>query len=315
MKKVKKSVVAVKPYIWQNNSNFKIAPYEAWVKCGGKTATPHYPPRILHGIAFRMELPQWFKSKKEARLRFVEGASIRLDTYPDAFFYEVIPVIWDCWPIFWADTEKWFRKHDVRTAIFTSSQTADEFRCRFPKMNILSITEGIETHLYKNEKPLKERSIDFLQYGRVTKFLKNLRLEGKLKVVSSSGENSLIGTREQLIEYLLDAKIVLSIPRCDMQPEIANGIETLTQRYWECMLSGVVIIGHAPQELTNLIGYNPVIDLDDQNIEGQLVDIVENIDKYQELVNKNRITALKYADWNIRIKQIFDWLDQCNYNV
>lgn len=315
MKKVEKSVVAVKPYIWQNNSNFKIAPYEAWVKCGGKTATPHYPPRILHGIAFHMELPQWFKSKKEARLRFVEGASIRLDTYPDAFFYEVIPVIWDCWPIFWADTEKWFRKHDVRTAIFTSSQTADEFRCRFPKMNILSITEGIETHLYKNEKPLKERSIDFLQYGRVTKFLKNLRLEGKLKVVSSSGENSLIGTREQLIEYLLDAKIVLSIPRCDMQPEIANGIETLTQRYWECMLSGVVIIGRAPQELTNLIGYNPVIDLDDQNIEGQLVDIVENIDKYQELVNKNRITALKYADWNIRIKQIFDWLDQCNYNV
>lgn len=312
---MRKSVVAVKPYIWENNSNFKLAPYEAWVKCGGKMSSSYYPPRILHGIAFHLEFPLWFKSKKEARLRFVEGASIRLDTFPDSFFYEVIPVIWDCWPIYWDDTEKWFRKYDIRTAIFTSSQTADEFRCRFPHMNILSITEGIEANLYRGEKLLKERSVDFLQYGRVTKYLKKLHLEEKLRVLSSSGENSLIHTREQLIEYLSDAKIVLSIPRCDMQPEIANGIETLTQRYWECMLSGVVIIGRAPKELIDLIGYNPVIDIDLQNIEEQLVGIVENIDKYQELVNKNRVTALKFADWNIRIKQIFNWLNQCNYNV
>lgn len=39
-----------------------------------------------------------------------------------------------------------------------------------------------------------------------------------------------------------------------VQPEIAGDIETLTQRYWECMFSRMVMVGHAPQELLTLSG-------------------------------------------------------------
>ena len=48
------------------------------------------------------------------------------------------------------------------------------------------------------------------------------------------------------------------------QPEVAGDIETLTQRYWECMFSRMVMVGHAPQELIDFIGYNPVIELSDK---------------------------------------------------
>ena len=69
-------------------------------------------------------------------MRFVSGYSIQFDTFPDYAFYEVIPLIWDCWPKQVESVAAFFRKHQVKTAIFTSSQTADVFRDLFPKMNI-----------------------------------------------------------------------------------------------------------------------------------------------------------------------------------
>ena len=54
-----KTVNAVAPYIYEGGINFKHKPYEAWVKLGGQVASAHYPPRWLHGLAFRCELPTW----------------------------------------------------------------------------------------------------------------------------------------------------------------------------------------------------------------------------------------------------------------
>ena len=56
-----KTVKAVAPYIYEGGINFKHKPHEAWVKLGGQVASAHYPPRWLHGLAFRYELPDWCK--------------------------------------------------------------------------------------------------------------------------------------------------------------------------------------------------------------------------------------------------------------
>lgn len=40
---MKKTVKAVKPYIYPGQLNFKLAPYEAWVAVGGKVASGYYP--------------------------------------------------------------------------------------------------------------------------------------------------------------------------------------------------------------------------------------------------------------------------------
>ena len=131
-----KIVKAIPPYIYKGASNFKYYPCEAWEKIGGKVSRNFYPPQFLHSLIYRITLPSIFKSKREARLRFVSGYSIQFDTFPDYAFYEVIPLIWDCWPKRVESVAAFFRKHQVKTAIFTSSQTADVFRDLFPKMNI-----------------------------------------------------------------------------------------------------------------------------------------------------------------------------------
>lgn len=87
-----------------------------------------------------------------------------------------------------------------------------------------------------------------------------------------------------------------------VQPEIAGDIETLTQRYWECMFSRMVMVGHAPQELIDFIGYNPVIEFSDKiSAEEQIADVIEHIEDYQTLVDKNHETAERLGSWNVRM--------------
>ena len=107
-----------------------------------------------------------------------------------------------------------------------------------------------------------------------------------------------------------DSKLVISLPRLITFPEAAEGIETLTQRYWENMLSRNVMIGHAPKELVDLIGYNPVIDIDYARLPEQIRHIKENISEYQPLVDRNRETALRLAPWELRMKEVKLWLEK-----
>lgn len=302
----------MKPMLYENNSNFKLAPYQAWVQSGGKTLGKYYKWRklrpMLHVLEFLVP-----KSRKKAVLCFAEPASLDIDTFPWWGHFEIVPVLWDCWPKLWDYTEGWFKKHGVRSAVFTSSQTADEFRRRLPGVNILTITEGIETHLFHGEKPLTSRSIDFLQFGRVTRKYGSLNFGEGINAMCSRGEKTILHTRKDLSDALADSKIVLCVPRCDMQPEIAGGVETLTQRYWECMLSGVIILGRAPKELIDLIGYDPVIHLDEEHIIEQVQNIIANVSDYQELVIRNKSVALDLSDWKLRILSIREWLEKSGY--
>lgn len=90
-------------------------------------------------------------------------------------------------------------------------------------------------------------------------------------------------------------------------------IETLTQRYWEAMLSRCLMVGRAPQELIRLIGYNPVIEVDWDNAREQLSNILDHIDNFQELVDKNFEYAKKYASWDHRMVMIKKILNDNGY--
>lgn len=282
-------VKAVIPYQHPGFLNFKMGPYEAWKKLGGQTAKAHYPARPFHKLAYQHELPTMWKNKKEARLRFVEPISLYFDTFPDYARYEIIPFVWDCWPHYFEKMCQWIEKHQVRTAIFTSSQTAERIRQRFPAKNIMYCPEAVDTSLYNEGKLLTARNKEVFEYGR--------------------GSKQSYST-EHFHELMTDAKITIALPRSMTHPKIAGDIETLTQRYWECMLSRMVMVGHAPKELVDLIGYNPVIELDREYSDEQIHDILSHIEDYQELVDKNREMALQKGDWTQRVKDVMDYLQQ-----
>lgn len=320
----KKLLKAVTPYHHPGFLNFKVAPYEAWRRNGGRVAKECYPPRFLHGPVFCWELPTIWKNSKEARLRFVEPVSLKFDSFPDYARYEVVPMFWDCWPRYFELTCEWLRKHQVKTAIFSSRQTAEKIQERFSgknkgwqKINVIWCPEAVDDSLYQKGKLLKDRNIDLLEFGRSNdKVFKADQLESIFDTKNRSFDHvctkqngKFIYTNEQLYEAMGNAKVTIALPRSITQPEIAGDIETLTQRYWECMFSRMVMVGHAPQELVDFIGYNPVIELREEiSAEALIRDVLEHIDDYQELVDKNRETAERLGSWDVRMKWLMEEL-------
>ena len=225
-----KIVKAIPPYIYKGASNFKYYPCEAWEKIGGKVSRNFYPPQFLHSLIYRITLPSVFKNKKEARLRFVSGYSIQFDTFPDYAFYEVIPIIWDCWSKQVESVVAFFRKHQVKTAIFTSSQTADVFRDLFPKMNVLTITEGIKIDLYSSGNVLSDRKIDILEIGRKDGNFFKSPLPEDINHVKTGNFARTFQSDEEFRAALADTKVTVSVPRCDVDKKTAGTIETLTHR-------------------------------------------------------------------------------------
>ena len=298
--------------------NFKMMPYEAWKRNGGEVAKAHYPWRCLHGAAYRWELPAMWKSRNEARLRFVEPVSMRFDAFPDYALYEVVPMVWDCWPGYFEQTCEWLRKHRVRTAVFSSRITAERMQERFPEMSIVWCPEAVDGTVYQKGKLLKDRTIDLLEFGRSNeKVLSAGALEkacakedgSVFRHVCTKQNGRFIYTNEQLHQAMGDAKVTIALPRSMTQPEVAGDVETLTQRYWECMFSRIVMVGHAPQELVDFIGYNPVIELrEDMYAEALIHDVLLHIGDYQELVGRNRDTAERLGSWDVRMQWLMEWL-------
>lgn len=182
-------------------------------------------------------------------------------------------------------------------------------------MNICYIPEGIDTSLYQEGKLLKDRTIDLLEFGRKNDKVVKYHLPSTINHLYSKHGEKLFATNEDLFSSLANTRITIALTRKDTQPELAGDIDTLTQRYWESMLSRIVMIGRAPQELINLIGYNPVIELDTNYPNEQVLDILKNIERYQPLVDKNRETALQFGDWKIRMKQVINELTKLGYTI
>lgn len=312
-----KSINAVSPFRHKSGCNFKLQPFEAWLACGGKGKKTMYPFRGLRKIIYNTTFPTISRSNKEARLKFAEACSLNFDCFPDYLTHEIIPVVWDCWPSLDNKVINWFRKNKVRTCIFTCEESAKRIKSALPNINILVITEGFDVTKCPSGRDLTDREIDFYSYGRAPEVLVNCDMNPLRK--------ERCGNDDQLIYRWQNSKVVLALPQCDVLPERTGGQETLTQRYWECMLSRMVMIGRAPKELIDLIGYDPVINLNVPlnsgrndiagNFAGQVKNIVSHIEDYQELVDKNRETALRMAPWEIRIKQVMSWLSSLGYLV
>ena len=303
---IHKKVVAVPPYFYPNTCNFKYYPYEAWKLLGGRIAKSHYPYKGIRYFVHKYGVPNLFLSRSEARLRFVEACSLNFDTWPDSLFYEIIPLVWDCWPQHDCKLIEWFQKNNVKLCVFTCEEASYRIQKALPELKILTITEGINVDRYSAGLDLKDREIDFYSYGRAPESISNFNSDKF--VVKRNGSDDEFSYRCK------HSKLVYAVPQCDVLPVRTGGQETLTQRFWECMLSRMLIVGRAPKELQNLLGYDPTLPIDIENLETNIDYYLNNIDSYQKLVDKNRRNALRCAPWSIRMKQIMYFLRENGYD-
>jgi len=277
----------------------------------------------LYKIAHKC-FPNLLKRKKKAILIGAAGNTMIDSFFPYYFNYEIVPFLWDVWPIYWDQMYEQLRLFECKTVFVTVKKMSEKLRNDLG-INAFYIPEGIDTTVYNRGVPLKDRKFDVLEIGRQYKkyhdVLQGLSLSKTITLNSSSIDvnGNLIDsklqfeTAEEMYAALPQYRVMVNFPQSLTNPAKAGDLETLTQRYWEAMLSGCLIIGMCPQELIDLIGYNPVIEVSWDNAQQQLLDILENIADYQSLVDKNYNTAQALASWEARMPTILNDLHEAGY--
>lgn len=273
---------------------------------------------------------RWFPKlikKKQAVIITANGETIAENAFPYYFGYEIIPMLWDVWPSKWDQMYKDFKLFDCKLVFVTVKSVANKIEQELG-IKAVWIPEGINCNLYNMGDDLINRRYDILEMGRhhiayhkiLTELFEQKKIDGYLSSqVLPDGrmddKNLLFKNEEEMQKTIPQCRVMICFPHCDTNPSIAGNVETLTQRYWEAMLSRCVMIGRAPQELIEIIGYNPVIEVDWSKPEVQICDILKNIQTYQQLVDKNLQTALTHAPWIIRINKLKETLIECGYDL
>lgn len=254
------------------------------------------------------------KKKKKAILVTSRGEALFKNAFPFFYNYEIIPMLWDVWPNSWETLFRDLKLFQCKTVFVTVKAVAEKIS---NELNIQAywIPEGIDSAGYEKGRNLCDRPIEVYELGRQKKeyhaVLEELHQKGAIKQYYRNRYNDDGGlqqlafpTADELLANLPKIKIIISFPQVDTHPLRAGGLDTLTQRYWEAMLSRCLIVGRAPGELIEFIGYNPVIDVDWQDPAKQITDILNNIADYQEMVDRNYQVALEKASWCNRIADI-----------
>lgn len=297
---------------------------QAWMACGGASVeqSPWLRYRICGHLMKLAAMMHWGGKKHDkAFLICSRGGHLLKASIPYLFHGEIIPMLWDCWPSKWNQLEKDLRLIKCKMCFCTSSDTIKEFSKRLPNIQFVHVPEGVDTTEYIEGKALTERNIDVYEMGRKHNFYHKKLMDGNMEercvfVHKPTGYDVKLElvymSWNSFTEKLADSKIVISFPASMTNPKYKGTVETLTMRYWESMLSRCVMVGHCPQELIDLIGYNPVIEADFVNPCGQIDDILSHLEDYQEIVDHNRETALKFAPWDTRMSILLKALE--NYS-
>lgn len=267
----------------------------------------------------------FFSSSKKNKAIIItsRGEDLKLNAYPYYLNYEVIPMLWDVWPYCWERLFQDIKQLDVKTVFVTVRSMAKILNEKLG-VNAIWVPEGIDISAYKKGVELCQRQYDIYELGRQHKKFHSVLIKmEKERLLSGYYHNNYdqqgkltklaFDNNADMIELLSNVKVVVNFPKNDTEPEAAGSIETLTQRYWEAMLSGCLIVGRAPKELLDLLGYDPVVNIDWSNPIGQMRSILSNISNYQYLVDKNYKFALENAPWEARIPDLKNQLNKLNY--
>lgn len=233
--------------------------------------------------------------------------------FPVVYGARTIPLAHDCWE---PQYERWvgfLKNAGIQRAFFTARQAAEAMVERVPGLQAEWLPEGIELGLFNPDRPLADRDIDILEMGRRSErfhvaIRSHSERQGYRHLYQRSSSTLVFATREAFRNGMPNSKLLVCFPSSMTNPERSGTVETMTLRYLEGMACKSVILGHAPQELIDLFGYNPVVEADFSDPAGQIDRLIVNIGDHTALVERNFSRLLEVGTWDVRIRDLLSRL-------
>lgn len=235
------------------------------------------------------------------------------NAFPVCYFRDLVSWSFDCWPDKYDAWESFFRRHRIRMAFISAKAAAEEMARRMPGTTVVWLPEAADPAEYLPERPLTARGTAVLELGRRFKAYHDLirpylQDRGLTHLYATVKGENVFGSRSELAAGLGDAKISVCFPASITHPQACGGLETVTHRYFESIASRCLIVGKGPAELIDLFGYDPAIEADLTDPVAQLANILADLGRYQQLVDKNYARLLEVGTWKSRAKQLLEHL-------
>jgi hypothetical protein len=239
-------------------------------------------------------------------------------TFPFSCWNEMVPYCFDCWPSRYERWLSFFKRQRVRIAFFAARQSAQYFAETLPSMKSIWLPEATDPTEYRRSKSLMERDIDVLELGRkYDRFHIRIReplAEARRSHLFERVKGRIIfPDKDGLVDGFARSKISVCFPASQTHPDWSGPVETVTHRYFQSMASKCLILGHAPQELRDLFGYNPVIEVEEGNEFEQIQSLLKNLSSFQGLVDRNYERLLEVGTWDSRVTTVIDTL--CEFSA
>jgi len=178
-------------------------------------------------------------------------------------------------------------------------------------MKSVWLPEATDPFDYCPTKSWYERDIDVLELGRQNRSFHEQLLDPLAKAnrqhLFEKAEGEIIfPDRTSFLDGLSRSKMSICFPCSQTHPERCGLVETVTHRYFESMASKCLVAGHAPQELIDLFGYNPVIEIQEGHEVEQIESSLTDPNGFQQLVDRNYRRLLEIGTWKTRIATLLD---------
>lgn len=205
------------------------------------------------------------------------------------------PVALYCWDVWEPTLDGWCRLIRVLRPVVVMATARESTSWLQGRVScpVIHVPEAVDVRTFRAGIPLHQREIQLLELGRRwdpwhEAVLPTIRSIGLRHVFQPAPGTLVFPGREAMIDGLSKSAISVCFPSNVTHPERSGAIETLTQRYLEAMASGCLVVGHAPKELIDIFGYNPVIESDPTNAPDVISQVVSDLSEYQMLADRNR---------------------------
>lgn len=220
--------------------------------------------------------------------------------------------LFDAWPARHAEIRDLVDDWGIQYAFVSSSQAAMRLARLSDRCTFIWVPEGVDPHRYHWRSPL-ERDIDVIQLGRRydahhAVIAPALAAAGKQYVHERTKGEIVFPGREDFLAGLARALVSICVPSSVTHPERAGDVATMTTRYLQSMASKCLVLGHAPAEMIDLFGYNPVVEIEMARAAEQILEVLSDYEAYLPLIGRNYDSVLASHTWARRWERMSDVL-------
>lgn len=253
-----------------------------------------------------IELPlRWLMGEDRDAISVLMGTSFR-KVVPFVLPGRKYVYLFDAWPNAHDQIIAFLQEWGVQVCFLSIRAVVQDLTGKCPTCRFIWIPEAIDSSIYRPT-PLAEKDLDVIIFGR-KHIPYHMAVSSIIRDHGHTFIDDFIEPREAFIDHLGRAKISVCFPLSMTDPIRSGGVETMTMRYLQSIASKCLVVGHATADMLELFGYNPVIEADLDYPADQLLDLLEHIQDYEELIEKNYCVVLEHHQWSHRWQRMAEVL-------